>query len=79
MNDQCLIGKNIKAPVKKVKYSALSRADQGGYKSICPECGKGLLLMIRDPNRGFKLKAEDYCVLCGQRYEYMDIDELNKR
>jgi uncharacterized protein (DUF983 family) len=78
MSDQYLVGKNAKTPVKKVKHSDLIRAGHGDYKSICPACDKGLLLMVRDPNRGFKLMAEDHCMLCGQRYEYTDIDELNK-
>ena len=78
MSGQLLMGKHAKAPVKKVKHSDLMRVGHGDYKSICPECDKGLLLMVRDPNRGLKLRAEDRCVLCGQQYEYTDIDEINK-
>jgi len=78
MIKQYLMGKNAKAPVKKVRHCNLMRAGHGDYKSVCPECDKGLLLMVRDPNRRFKLRAEDHCVLCGQQYEYTDIDEINK-
>jgi predicted RNA-binding Zn-ribbon protein involved in translation (DUF1610 family) len=41
----------------------------------CPACGEGLLLLSRDWKTG-RLQPEDRCTLCGQRFLFLDIDEL---
>jgi len=67
---------NMDSPVKKVKHGSLIPWGESIYKRECPECKKGILLVVRDIKNG-KLLANDQCILCGQRYEYTDIEELN--
>jgi len=73
LND--LVGKNIKRPVKKIKHQDLERYGDSIFKSICPECKEGLLLVRRDSDSS-KLLDNDMCVLCGQRFKYIDFPEL---
>jgi hypothetical protein len=58
-----------------VTHSKLQRADSSHYRSICPDCVKGVLLVGRDP-KTFELLAEDNCILCARRFIYTDIEEL---
>lgn len=69
---------NFGNPVMEVLHSSLVRASpQSGYKSKCLRCEKGMLLVRRDLDK-FELHAEDNCILCGQRYKYLDIEALRK-
>jgi len=62
-----------------VKHSELGRtASNSAYRSECPMCEVGLLLVMRD-DETFKLKAEDRCLLCGQKFVYDDIDEMREK
>lgn len=71
------LGENNKKPVKKVKHSDLKRyTEDSAYKSVCPVCKYGVLLIFRD--KDFKLMALDRCTFCGQQIEYTDIKELRK-
>ena len=69
---------NIKKPVITVKHADLERTDTSSYRSVCPKCKAGTLLVSRN-QKTFKLLAEDRCVLCGQLFIYSDIAELQKR
>lgn len=70
---------NVKNEIIKLNYKDLKRAVEGHpYRSICPICKKGVLLVGRN-NKTLELQAMDYCILCGQHYIYMDIGELRKR
>ena len=67
-----------KKPIK-VKHAELDRAnDESVFKSICPVCKEGVLLVSRNRTT-YKLVEEDYCILCGQQFIYTDIDELRKK
>lgn len=67
--------KNLNIAPLEVKHKELKRAEEDSqYKSICPNCERGLLLMQRD-NVTFFLKKDDNCILCGRRYVYTDIVE----
>lgn len=70
-----LIGINItKAPIE-VKWKELDRAsDESMYRSVCPVCIQGILLIRRNWQTG-KLEKEDRCILCGQAVIYIDLDE----
>ena len=68
-------GYNLEMPVIEVKHSELERADSSPYRSMCPSCGMGRLLIYRDNDTGILL-AEDCCIYCGQRFYYLDIDNL---
>jgi hypothetical protein len=68
---------NIDKPCTSVRHSELTRVGQSPYKSECPTCKKGLLLIHRDWNT-FLLEEFDRCVLCGQLFQYLDIADLRK-
>lgn len=63
----------------KVRHSDLKRfCPESIYKSECPNCKRGLLLMRRDQNTG-KLLEYDNCIQCGQIFIYTDIEELRQK
>lgn len=63
-----------------VYHSRLCRAyDDSAYKSLCPCCENGLLLVYREKESPYKLKKDDMCICCGQTFSYLDIDILNKQ
>ena len=39
---------NINSPLINVYHSCLKRADNSRYRSLCPVCQHGTLLMVRD-------------------------------
>jgi DNA-directed RNA polymerase subunit RPC12/RpoP len=68
-----LVGINIQSPIMQIKHADIKRAeDDSQYKSVCPQCNEGVLMMLRNPET-FKLRNIDNCFLCGQRFEYTDI------
>lgn len=72
------VGINIENPIIKTKHRRLTRATKHSlYRSKCPVCKKGVLLMTRQL-RTLELSKYDICILCGQRFEYTDIDILKK-
>lgn len=79
MKKDDLACKNIHKPIKEVRHADLERADDNSiYKSECPTCGKGLLLVARNAVT-MVLKEYDMCILCGQQYRYLDIEEMRNR
>jgi hypothetical protein len=70
--------KNINSPLINVYHSCLKRADNSRYRSLCPVCQHGTLLMVRD-QVSMVLEEYDRCVLCGQQFRYMDIERLRDR
>ena len=73
--------KNINSPLINVYHSCLKRADTiptSRYRSLCPVCQQGTLLMVRD-QVSMVLEEYDRCVLCGQQFRYMDIERLRDR
>ena len=67
----------IKDPVE-LFHSRIVRHDpeNSKYKSCCPFCETGVLLMQRN-QESLKLLAEDSCNVCGRRVKYMDLKETN--
>lgn len=64
--------KNLRAEPLIVAHAKLVRLnDESAYKSRCPACPKGMLLVARHPE-SFELLNLDHCVLCGQRVVYTD-------
>ncbi len=69
---------NINAPILRIPHKKLKRSSNlSVYRSICPACNIGLLFVGRDPKTHI-LQEHDYCVLCGQRVIYTDIEDLRK-
>lgn len=71
-------GQNIgKAPIK-VYHSDLKRDSDSLYRSKCPSCPKGILLVQRN-QKTLDLEATDCCIACGQIFIYQDIRTLRRR
>lgn len=67
-----LVGVNMDKPPIHVRHADLKRdSPNSQYKSECPACKYGVLLMGRDDD--MRLMALDYCILCGQKFVYDDI------
>jgi hypothetical protein len=56
----------------EVLHSELKRSGTSIFRSYCPTCKEGLLLVRR--NADMKLSRYDHCVFCGQKVVYMDRD-----
>lgn len=69
---------NFNKEVEKVKHSELTRIGESPYRSECPICKAGVLLVGRD-QKTFILLEHDICIGCAQQFQYLDIDELRKR
>ncbi len=79
MTAEELSGYNIYNEPVTVKHAELERAnDESMFRSICPTCKKGYLMVKRN-QKTFKLEADDHCILCGQHFLYADIEELRKK
>lgn len=76
---EALVLINKDKPVMQVRHADLTRSSGNSpYRSVCPVCTLGTLLVCRDQRTG-ELRADDWCILCGQRFEYTDIDDLRRR
>lgn len=66
-------GENVEKEVLRVSHASLTRSDpeNSPFKSECPVCKDGVLLVRRDA-KSLKLVRDDSCVLCGQRFHYVD-------
>ena len=63
---------DIKTPPIRVSHTALERyCKDSPYRSKCPSCTKGVLLITRDPQT-FSLCNVDFCIGCGRMVIYMD-------
>lgn len=67
-------GKNRAQPFKWVRHGELARSGDSTYRSKCPVCKEGLLLIARLNNGD--LNKLDSCIRCGQRFVYED-DTIN--
>jgi ssDNA-binding Zn-finger/Zn-ribbon topoisomerase 1 len=66
--------KNFKLPAIKVRHKRLKRYNKESlYKSKCPKCKEGVLLMRR--NLSGRLLRNDNCINCGRRFIYIDLKE----
>lgn len=76
INEEIISGINISEPIIDINHKDLERHGNSPYKSVCPKCEQGILLIYRNEN--FILQEYDRCVLCGQQFRYKDIQELRK-
>ena len=68
------MGDNIGKDPVQVSHAQLKRAsEESPFRSWCPVCEKGILLVSRDGERD--LSRVDRCMLCGQLIVYED-DEI---
>lgn len=68
-------GINLHNEPIRVKHSKLKRESDSPYRSECPACEGGILLMQRD-QKTMKLLKEDRCILCGQLVIYEEMPNL---
>ncbi len=66
---------NISKPIIKVKHADLERISYSKYKSSCPICDEGVLVVKRHPET-LEIESKDCCTNCGQRFEYTDYKNL---
>lgn len=71
MREPKVYGQNIHAPLIDVRHSELKRWSESCFKSCCPACKEGVLLVYRNPET-FKLVRMDRCIVCGQTVRYLD-------
>jgi len=69
---------NLHAAALHVRHADLKRIDSNLYRSACPTCAEGILLVHRD-QRTLLLLQNANCIACGQRVIYTDIQELRER
>jgi uncharacterized protein (DUF983 family) len=62
-------------PVIQVSHADLERWDDGPYKSKCPTCKDGILMVYRNLYT-FELLRCDRCISCGKQFNYTD-SEIN--
>jgi len=66
-------GENIGKPWVRLQHHSLERVNETSpYRSWCPVCKQGIMLVQR---AGPYLLRSDHCSLCGQRFIYED-DEI---
>ncbi len=65
-------GANLNQPPVYVRHAELERySEESDYRSVCPTCKKGLLLVRRD-HETLELTAVDNCTRCAQTVVYED-------
>lgn len=64
---------NINKTMIRISHAELERWDDGPYKSKCPACEEGILLIHRD-EKSFTLERQDRCISCGQKFYYTDAE-----
>ncbi len=62
--------KNLSRPTVSVLHSGLDRAGDSAYKSKCPVCPDGVLVVSRDGT--MRIVRTDICRACGQTFRYLD-------
>lgn len=72
------VGCNIKVLPIEVRHSDLIRISGSMYRSICPKCKEGTLLVYRNQDT-LQLEEMDRCILCGQAFKYLDIEKMRVR
>lgn len=64
---------NFHKPIVRILHANLQRvSDESPYRSACPVCKHGMLLVYRDQSH-FHLIREDRCTICGQGFFYADL------
>ena len=74
-----IVGKNIGNPPKPVCYKDLKLLSESSpFKLVCPECEVGIVGICRD-RKTFRIENSSNCMLCGQHFVFMDLNEMKKR
>lgn len=66
------LGERVEAVPLAVSHAKLKRLSEDSvFKSVCPVCKEGVLLVARDPG-SFSLINLDRCTYCAQKFLYTD-------
>ena len=68
------VNQTFKSPLH-VKHAMLQRTGQSKWRSKCPVCQTGVLLVQR-ATANHMLLGQDNCINCGQRFIYDDIEDM---
>jgi len=69
---QIEVGQNLKNPIISVKHADLERIGPNEvYKSWCPVCNQGVLLVSRKLG-SMHISRYEHCTMCGQQFFYTD-------
>ncbi len=66
---------NLDKPILEVSHAKLDRSGDSLYRSVCPVCLKGVLLMRRNMET-LQLEEYDNCILCAQSVIYVDLADI---
>jgi hypothetical protein len=69
---------NLNKPEIQISHAELERWDADLYKSKCPACEDGILLIRRD-EKTFAIQRQDRCISCGQQFYYTDLEINGER
>lgn len=70
-----LSGVNVGKPIIELNHKDLKRLNnESTFKSVCPVCNKGILL-VRRHQETMNISNMDNCILCGQQFKYLDIED----
>ena len=64
-------GQRANRPPIHVRHSSLKRIGDSAYRSSCPCCRVGILLVRRDSDG--QITPNDNCITCGQAFIYDDM------
>ena len=70
--DEKLACSNVGKPPIRVRHEKLKRVGDSAFRSECPACHRGVLMVRRDQET-YELLKEDYCLLCGQAFVYESV------
>lgn len=66
-----IVGQNLDRPVLRVRHAELERvSEESPFRSWCPVCKEGILLVARLDMLDFRLSKLDHCSMCGQHFWY---------
>lgn len=77
--DQWMAMCNSQREPIKVFHKNLKPVEESAFKTKCPCCEHGVLLMYRQSSPPYTLRAEDWCIVCGMPFIYQDIEVLRAR
>ena len=67
-----LVGENLDKKTRLISHASLERvSDDNKFRSWCPVCNQGILLVSRDPSLT-SVSRRDRCTMCGQAFLYED-------
>ena len=73
------LGINFQNPPIEVSHFTLDGAGRPNqWKSECPVCGTGLLLVNRN-SETLAIESYDCCTFCGQHFLYTDVEDMQRK